>query len=129
MLLPEQAQGVAGVVPAPTPDPDSPGARLARDNQAKVDAEADPSGPKHCTICGGQLRGDVELAQGSFDPKTGEQDLEGQELTGGGPGNVAILVCPNGEHETWRKVHGSWDREDTRGSRDKTEGRTADSDS
>lgn len=122
----EQAAGVvpasAGVVPAQPVDPNSPGAMLARDNEAKAKAEADPSAPTHCTVCGLELVGDVELARGPFDERTGEQHTDQQE-TGGGPGNVAILLCPTAIHETWRKEGGSWTKEDSRGSADEAEGR------
>lgn len=111
----EQSRGVGvpGVIPPPAPVEGSPAAALIRDNQAKAEAEADPKGPKHCTVCGQALRGDIELATGPFDPETGEDENK-QPETGGGPGNVAVLMCPSARHETWRRRKGGrWEREDT----------------
>lgn len=110
--LDRPATGLQGAAPAPAPDPDSPGAKLARDKQAAQDILAEPGAPSHCTVCGVELIGVTELAQGPFDQDTGKQ-LSDQEETGGNEGFVAVIQCPNA-HETWRKVGGSFEREDTR---------------
>lgn len=92
------------------PAPDSPAAALARDHEAEAQALAEPGAPSHCTVCGAELIASTELAQGSFDPDTGKQERGGQEMTGGGPGNVVVIQCPKG-HESYHKLHGSWERE------------------
>lgn len=105
-----------GDAPADLPrdvSPSSPAAAKYRDDAAEAAALADPASPSHCTVCGVELIARTELATGRFDPQTGEQASDGQRETGGGPGMVAILQCPTGIHETYRKVGGSWEREDT----------------
>lgn len=110
----DEAQGVPGVIQGAPGESQAgtPAAALARDHQAEAEALAEEGSPSHCTVCGQELIAATELAQGRFDPDTGEQDTDGQELTGGGPGNVVVIQCPNG-HESYRKLGGSWQREDT----------------
>lgn len=109
----DQSHGVPGVVPTAGPIPGSPAYALMRDKQAQQEVLEDPKAPKHCTVCGQPLRADVELATGPFDPETGEDENK-QPETGGGPGNVAVLMCPSARHETWRRRKGGrWEREDT----------------
>lgn len=108
----EDAAYVADAQGPDAPDPDSPGAKLARDKQAEQDALGSPGAPHYCTTCGVLLIAAIELAGGPFDPDTGEQLGDVQE-TGGNEGAVAVIQCPQ-SHETWRRQGSSWERTDTR---------------